>query len=135
VVRVRQVSFALLAAAALAALPGCAMQVQRSPATLLPAAEDVRAQRLHTAATIHFRLSTGYERTVPQGTEFVRAGRVEQGEVLRPTSYVLTVEGANVHEAFLVVTQARLVGFYLPAERAFAPLVETVEAKFVEGGM
>jgi hypothetical protein len=35
---------------------------------------------------------------------------------------VFTIEGANTHEANLVVRDNRIVGFYLPAERAFAPL-------------
>jgi len=31
------------------------------------------------------------------------------------------VEGAHVHEAYLVVAGDRLVGFYLPVEKAYSP--------------
>ena len=35
---------------------------------------------------------------------------------------VFTIEGANMHEAYLVLREGRVVGFYLPGERAFSAL-------------
>jgi hypothetical protein len=43
---------------------------------------------------------------------------------------VFTLEGANIHEAWLVIRGAALVGFYLPAERAFSPLTSPVPLYF-----
>jgi predicted acetyltransferase len=51
----------------------------------------------------------------------VSAGRSQEGQVYKPVDGVFTVEGAQVHEAHLVLEGDRLVGFYLPVERAFSP--------------
>lgn len=75
---------------------------------------------LTLAATVPLRLATGYERTLKQGSQWTRVGQVPEGEVLRPFQHVLTVEGSHIHEAWLVVRGGLLVGFYLPAERAFS---------------
>ena len=37
-----------------------------------------------------------------------------------------TVEGAHVHEAYLVIAGEKLVGFYLPVESSFAPTTPVV---------
>ena len=71
-------------------------------------------------------LDSGYERQVARGTEFVELGRVEQGHVFKPTSTVFTVEGAHMHEAYPVLRESRIVGFYLPVEKAFSPLSRPV---------
>src|SRR5437879_13307735 len=94
---------ALATCALLSAAAGCAMQVQHRPANLTATAPEAAAPSSRTAAPIHFRLSTGYDRTIPAMTEFVQVGEIPEGKVLRPKSYVLTVEGAHVHEAYLVM--------------------------------
>ena len=57
-------------------------------------------------------------------------GRIPNGSVYQAAQGVFTVEGANIHEAYLVVQGRRLVGFYLPVEQAFSPLKEEVELAF-----
>ena len=47
-------------------------------------------------------------------------GRSREGEIFRPVDRVFTVEGAQIHEAYLVLNGERIVGFYLPVERAFS---------------
>jgi hypothetical protein len=51
----------------------------------------------------------------------MNVGRTSEGDVYKPVGRVFTVEGAHIHEAYLVLVGNRLVGFYLPVERAFAP--------------
>ena len=63
----------------------------------------------------------GYRRTIREGSVWTRVGRVSQGEVYKPTNQVFVVEGTHVHEAYLVLDDNQVVGFYLPVERAFAP--------------
>jgi hypothetical protein len=63
-----------------------------------------------------------FSRVLQRSSEWHRIGRIPEGEVYRPVSGVFTIEGANVHEAHLVVKGTTVVGFYLPGERAFAPL-------------
>lgn len=96
-------------------LCGCA--VAQQPTAMSPVADG---EHLTLAAEVPLRLPTGYERTLKQGSQWTRVGQVEQGDVLRPYQHVLTVEGSHIHEAWLVVREGKLVGFYLPAERAFS---------------
>lgn len=98
-----------------AILSGCAVAHQPSAMTQVESGE-----RLTLASEVQLRLATGYERTLKRGSRWTRVGLVEQGDVLRPYQHVLTVEGSHIHEAWLVVRDGKLVGFYLPAERAFS---------------
>jgi len=99
-----------------ASLCGCAA-VAHQPTTMTPIADG---DRLTLSSEVSLRLATGYGRTLKQGSQWTRAGQVAQGEVLRPYQNVLTVEGSHIHEAWIVVKDGSLVGFYLPAERAFS---------------
>ena len=74
------------------------------------------------AQSTAIRLDSGYERTVAKGTQFVEVGTLPKGRVLKPVDSVFTIEGAHIHEAYLVLDGQRIVGFYLPVERAFSPL-------------
>lgn len=99
-----------------ALLCGCAA-VAHQPAVMQPLSGG---ERLTLASDVQVRLATSYERTLKQGSQWSRVGQLAQGDVLRPYQHVLTVEGSHVHEAWIVVKDGNLVGFYLPAERAFS---------------
>jgi hypothetical protein len=71
-------------------------------------------------------IGTGYGRTLRGGTRWELFGSVNSGEVYRSPDQVLTVEGYNVHEAYLIVKDEWLVGFYLPVEKTFTPVSKTV---------
>ena len=43
-------------------------------------------------------------------------GNLPQEQVLKPIDAVFTIEGRQIHEAYLVVADDHLVGFYLPGE-------------------
>ena len=104
-----------------AALAGCASEIIRSPAELSVApAPDSRRYVVTKPASI--MLDSGYERSINSGTEFIELGTIQQGRVLKPTNTTFTIEGAHMHEAYPVVNGERIVGFYLPVERAFSPL-------------
>jgi hypothetical protein len=122
-------SIAVLTAASL--MFGCASEVKRNPAELAQAGLE-QGQRQITAKTASFVLDSGYERTINLNTEFVVVGRISQGLVLRPTQTVLTVEGAHMHEAYAVLNNGQLVGFYLPVERAFSALPLAVPFSLTE---
>ena len=98
-----------------------ACAVQHVPATLQPLPASVTIQRVVTTALL-VQLPTGYTRTLRAGSTWRLAGILPQGEVYRPVGDVFTLEGAHIHEAYLVVKGDTLVGFYLPAERAFSPM-------------
>ena len=100
-------------------MAGCASDVTRTPAELSASGQLRGYVAAQTAA---IRLDSGYERTVAKGTQFVEVGTIPKGRVLKPVDSVFTVEGAHMHEAYLVLDGQRIVGFYLPVERAFSPL-------------
>jgi hypothetical protein len=66
----------------------------------------------------------GYSRTLRKGTHWKLVGALPQGEVFKPEDQVLTLECSNIFEAYLVVSEKRLVGFYLPVERGFVAAAE-----------
>src|SRR5687768_14296820 len=70
---------------------------------------------------VSISVGVGYQRMIPRGSAWTRVGRVAEGDVYKPLDRVFTVEGAHVHEAYLVLAGDRVVGFYLPVERAFSP--------------
>jgi len=104
---------------------GCASEVIRQPVDLSRARQP--PDKLYVASqTVPVRLDSGYERSIKAGTEFVDAGGIAQGDILKPTNANFTVEGAHMHEAYLVVNKGRLVGFYLPVEKSFSPLSASI---------
>lgn len=110
----------LLAGAMFWSLVGCA--VQQSPAQLTPKVSTGNAQQRVLAQELALQLDTGYQRILKQGSRWTHIGRIAQGEVYQPFNSVLTIEGAHIHEAYLVVEQGAVSGFFLPAEGSFSPL-------------
>lgn len=100
---------------------GCAREVVRHPVEP-PTVEAMQAQRYVAVQPTLIQLDSGYRRKINSGTEFVDIGQIQQGRVLKPTNTSFTVEGANMHEAYPVIRDNRIVGFYLPVEKAFSPL-------------
>jgi hypothetical protein len=99
---------------------GCASEVVRSGVAFEPAgAKSRRTIEMSGLVTV---MQATYQRSILTGSRWERAGSVPQGEVYRPIGTVFTIEGANTHEAYLVIRDNQLVGFYLPGERAYAPL-------------
>jgi hypothetical protein len=72
-------------------------------------------------------LGTGYSRVIKAGTKWDYVGTIENGDVYNTKDQVLTVEASNIHEAYIVISSGKLVGFYLPVEKTFSPLSEFKE--------
>lgn len=102
-------------------IAGCA-SVAHMPATLNEAQGAPTPAPVTVTQSLSLSLDTGFTRTIAAGSRWQQAGSIAQGAVYRPLGAVLTVEGAHIHEAYLVVEQNAVVGFYLPAERGFSPL-------------
>ena len=101
------------------ALTACAAEVPRTAASFTPQSPNDVQRVLQTEADVRIDGGTGYPRLLPQGTVLKRIGNIPQGEVYRPSNFTLTLEGANVHEVYLVLIGSELVGFYMPVEKAF----------------
>lgn len=85
---------------------------------------------IEVTGLVTLSLGTGYQRNIITGSRWERVGTVPQGDVYRPVGTVFTIEGANMHEAFLVVRDSKVVGFYLPGEGAFSTLDPPVMLPF-----
>ena len=108
---------ALLTAVALVA---CAPEVSRRPTSFVSLGNQP-ADTIEILRREKVSVGPGYDRVIGRGTRWTRVGRSAEGDVYRPDGRVFTVEGAHIHEAYLVLADDRLIGFYLPVERAFAP--------------
>jgi hypothetical protein len=101
-------------------LAACAPEVRRRPTQLTSIAPQP-AETIEVSRDVSVSVGVGYERVISRGSTWTRVGRVPEGDVYQPVDRVFTVEGAHVHEAYLVLADDRIVGFYLPVERAFSP--------------
>ena len=109
-----------MAALVLVALSACATEVVRVPAILTASTGSSNIEHL-VQAPIAVSSTSGYERRVPAGSRWRLVGTLPQGDVYRRIDDVFSIEGAHMHEAFLVVAQGQVVGFYLPVEKSYSP--------------
>ena len=103
------------------ALAACAPEIVRQPTQLTPVTEQAGGTIEILEDTSILVGPAEYRRVIGRGSVWTRIGRVVEGEVYKPVNRVFTVEGAQIHEAYLVLDGDRVVGFYLPVERAFSP--------------
>lgn len=101
-------------------LVACAPEIVRQPTQLVPTEQPGDTIEIVENASIS--VGPGYQRVIARGSVWTRIGRSAEGEVFKPVDRVFTVEGAHIHEAYLVLDGDRVVGFYLPVERAFSPV-------------
>jgi hypothetical protein len=107
---------------------GCAfdiVKVKQTPANFTAAENHEKSFKLVKEVTV--TLGTGYKRKIKAGTEWDYIGKISQGEVYKTDDQVLTIEGSNIFEADIVVSNSDLVGFYLPVEKTFSPLSSPIK--------
>ncbi|MFL6658802.1 MAG: hypothetical protein ACJ8GW_12065 [Massilia sp.] len=112
------------AAALLASLTACVPLVQTS-VTMTPMSSDVASAPQRLATEMIVVPEHAYRRKIKADSQWLRVGSIPQGEVFKAYQDVFTLEGAHVHEAYLVIDKGILVGFYLPAERSFSAIKTT----------
>lgn len=101
-------------------LSACAPSIPVQSTQLVPI--TATQQRFQVVGSVTVRLTSGYSREVRAGSLWQPVGTITQGTVLRPVSGVFTIEGRQIHEAYLVTKASTLVGFFLPGESHFSPL-------------
>lgn len=69
-----------------------------------------------------FPLNSGFTRTLRRGAKWDYVGTLSHGDVYKSRDQIFTVEASNIHEAYLVISEETLVGFYLPVEMTYSPL-------------
>jgi hypothetical protein len=112
----------------LSIVTGCA--VEQHAVQFSPLAKNEHPSLSRLDQRIDFQLNTGYSRSLKSGSLWRDVGTVAQGEVFKPYQDVFTLEGSNVHEAYLVVANNTLTGFYLPVEGSFSPLSPKIPLTF-----
>ncbi|HLQ02899.1 MAG TPA: hypothetical protein VK143_11445 [Burkholderiales bacterium] len=115
---------------AVSCLTACAPELYRTVVEFRPLSEQTPKNVFRVREPVNIKLDSGYTREIKAGSTWRFVGTVPQGRVFRPVDDVFTVEGANVHEAYLVLDSGRLVGFYLPVEGAFSPLKRRGRVRF-----
>lgn len=109
----------------LALLLGCASEIYRKP-TQFSASTDAAALVLERDVTVTPTL--GDPATLKAGSTWVRVGQVLEGPVYAIKNDVFMVRGRNAHEAQCVIAEGgKLIGFFLPVERAFVPVDPQVQ--------
>jgi hypothetical protein len=105
-------------------LSGCPFDVYRvelTPVTLQSPATSLSGFILQEQ--VNLNIGYGYERTLKVGTNWIPVGTIPYGDVFKSEDQVLTVEASNIYEAYIVVSNDEVVGFYLPVEDSYSPLV------------
>lgn len=87
----------------------------------------LQSARFELAADTVVNVGPGYARTLRKGSRWMPVGRVAEGDVYRSRDQVLTVEASDIHEAWLVVHENRVVGYYLVVEKTFSPVSVPVD--------
>lgn len=106
-------------------LISCSVNVVHAPVEMMPVAADQQVIK-KLSKDVDVKLDTAYTRSLKTGSQWTRIGRISQGDVYRPYKDVFTIEGGHIHEAYLVVANDKLVGFYLPYERGFSSLQQSI---------
>ena len=112
---------------AAAVMSGCAfdiVQVTQAPTQFTAATDSNNDFQLTGPVTAH--LGTGFPTHLLGGSHWTKVGTVPEGSVYRTPDQIVKVEGSNIQEAWIVVSNGTLVGFYQPVEKTFAPLASPV---------
>lgn len=103
-------------------MSGCAAEVTRHKVAFNSSESRSNVEQRLVKRNEIVTFNSGYERAILKDSPWKLVGSVPQGRVYASAESVFSVEGAHVHEAYLVVTKGNLVGFYLPVEKSFTPL-------------
>jgi len=106
-------------------LAGCASDVRHTATHFTPPSGEQLAP-IVIPGNIEVRPVSAYRGSLKAGSVWDYAGRIPEGAVYRVKNDVFMVEGANRHEAYCVISNNRLVGFFLPVEQAFIAIEPTV---------
>lgn len=124
---IRPIVFVILLSSFL--LEGCAFDlahVSFTPTQFAPYVEGDKSFALKEPIYIT-EAPCGYDRTLRQDTRWDLIGRIPEGDIYKSRDQVLTVECSNVHEAYIVVLDSSIVGFYLPVEKGFVKISNKIK--------
>lgn len=123
-----------LAVFLLALLCGCAfdlVHVQRVSAAFTPIASHVQTFVLNQ--NVKVGIGTTYPVRLKKGTHWHQVGVSKYGDVFDTKDQIVTVEGSDVYEAQLIVSNQCITGFYLPVEKEVTPLSHPIPINIQTG--
>ena len=122
----------VIAAIVLVALAcaGCAPEIARTTIPYVQSTDAKSFIQLTKSTTIPNYSGAG--KTLFVGTRWDQVGEVTHGKVFRSRDSVFFLQGANAHEAYLVIKDKKLVGFYLPGEKAWSALDPSLDVEFTD---
>jgi hypothetical protein len=112
----------------LATCAACAPEIVRSTIPFVQKTDSRETIQLTRSATIPNYSGTGTQVFI--GTRWDYVGDVSYGKVYRSKDTVFFLRGANTHEAYLVIKDNKLLGFYLPGDKAWSPLEPALDIAF-----
>jgi hypothetical protein len=104
-------------------ITACASEIRSVPAEISPVESGYT---FVLTKDILITLETNYTRKLSRNTRLLQIGSIPCGEIYKPLDTIFTIEGANIHEAYLVISGSKLVGFYLPGQNAFSSLSKQI---------
>ena len=66
--------------------------------------------------------ASGQKVKLKSGTEWQYVCTIDQGDVYKTKDQVVAITASNTYEAYIVITDAGMTGFFLPLEKTFSPL-------------
>ncbi len=109
-------------------LAGCAFDLAHVSFTPTLFATRTDANQSFTLKeTIDITTTPCYKRTLRQDTKWELVGTIPEGKVYKSRDQVMTLECSNIHEAYLVISEGSLVGFFLPVEKGFVKISHTIK--------
>lgn len=109
-------------------LSGCAFDLAHVTYTTTTfQATQNSARRIVLSDDVRLTDTPCYSRTLRKTTRWDQVGTISEGDVLRSKDQVLTLECSNIHEAYLVMSGKKLIGFFLPFEKGFVPHSPPIE--------
>ena len=99
---------------------GCATDLSRHGEPVQIERRTTQTPRFHLIERIHLRLTKGrLKKPLEEGSEWKSVGVIPQGTVYRPVGDVMQAYTGHSYEAWLVVSENRAVGIFLPVEDVF----------------
>lgn len=87
-------------------LSACAPEVVRRPAQLVPTGGSSDTIEILEDASV--AVGPGYRRVISRGSVWNRVGHTGEGDVYKRVDGVFTAEGAQIHEAYLVLSSGHV---------------------------
>ncbi|MGS0742565.1 hypothetical protein ACVBEF_12115 [Glaciimonas sp. GG7] len=98
------------------------------PITPLTLANTTQIKTLARRVTVI--LDSGFSIMLMDGSHWRYIGTVPEGKVYKPKNGTLETNDKNPREFFIVTSEKKLIGFYLPSQHRYKPLEQSLYLTF-----